>query len=92
MSEQHTRPDQEQPLFHNTDEQEQVYAPQQVPGAARPAADDGEQSASTDAALGDDTDSRRFVPVRPVIDANYPVIAPAAPTDDQPADGGQRGE
>lgn len=30
----------EQPLFHNTDEQERVYAPQQVPGALPTSADD----------------------------------------------------
>lgn len=29
----------EQPLFHNTDEQERVYAPQHVPGALPSAAD-----------------------------------------------------
>lgn len=31
---------QDQPLFQNSDDQERVYAPQQTPGAARPAADD----------------------------------------------------
>jgi len=90
MSEQHKQSDQEQPLFHNADAQEQVYAPQQVPGTNRPAIDDGDHSASADAALGANADTSRLVPVRPVVDANYPVIVPAAPVDDQPDDTGQR--
>lgn len=85
MSQQQGQSDpQDQPLFHNTDEQERAYAPQQVPDATRPALDDGDHSASADAALGPDADHSRFVPVRPVIDVNYPVIAPASPADDQP--------
>jgi hypothetical protein len=50
------------PLFQNTDEQEQVYAPQQVPGTAMPAEEVDRGGTAGEATAGDDAGT----PVMPI--------------------------
>jgi len=66
------------PLFQNMDEQEVVYAPQQVPGAVMSGnALDRGGTASTTADDGPPPVAP-VVPVRPDVSATTPIIAPAS--------------
>ena len=73
---------QKQPLFQNADDQEQAYAPQQVPGNAIPAAEE-DAAADAGAARAGRGDAPAFgvIPAVPAgdISASTPAAGPGAP-------------
>lgn len=75
-------------LFKNTDEQERIYAPQQVPGALEAGAQHDAAGGEQIAGAEGDQGTAPVVAVRPDISANTPVLLPATTeettTDDDP--------
>ena len=84
-----------EPLFRNMDEQERIYAPQQVPGGVNvdeevdaggtagsgTAATARERGGSAIAGAEGDQRTTPVVPVRPDLSANVPIEVPATPDD-----------
>ena len=66
------------PLFQNIDEQEQVYAPQQLPGAIMPGDELDRGGTAGNTAADGPLPVTPVVPVRPDASANTPIIAPAS--------------
>lgn len=72
--------DQNTPLFQNIDEQEQAYAPQQIPGNMDPAID--EQGSNLGRAGIDAPDGAPVIPMMPAMGSSMnsvPIPSPAAP-------------
>ena len=72
------------PLFQNLDEQERIYAPQQVPGAARPAVDAATVDTDIDREAVVGSEGKYEAPVIPAqstigTSQNMPVPPTAAP-------------
>ena len=95
MSERRTQSDRsdQQPLFQNTDDQEQAYAPQQVPGNAIPAHEEDADADAGRAAHGRaDAPAFGVIPAVPAGDISAstpaagpgsPLIVPVVPTESQ---------
>ncbi len=69
-------------LFQNMDEQEQVYAPQQVPGADMPAAEVDQGGTAGNTFADGSLPVTPVVPVRPDASINTPIVAPTGSTRD----------